>query len=208
MDIKEGQNMEQAILEAAEKLFLEKGFASTSTTQIAREVGCNQALVHYYYRTKENLFNTIFETKFKMLFEHIFRAQVFDENLSFADKLKRVVQSHFDMLIENPKVPLLVVNELSRMPENLKHLRDKLQNIPSQMLIQFSRELNAEIEAGRARKVEVMDIVLTLVTLNAGFFMMLPMARGIMQLDEDQVKQLIAHRREENATAVINFLKP
>jgi AcrR family transcriptional regulator len=66
MDSKEEQSMEQAILEAAEKLFLEKGFASTSTTQIAREVGCNQALVHYYYRTKENLFNTIFENKFKL----------------------------------------------------------------------------------------------------------------------------------------------
>lgn len=208
MDIKDAQNMEQAILEAAEKLFLEKGFASTSTTQIAREVGCNQALVHYYYRTKENLFNTIFETKFRMLFEHIFRAQVLDENLSFSEKLSRVVKSHFDMLIENPKVPLLVVNELSRMPENLKHLRDKLQNIPSQVFIQFSKELNAEIEAGRARKVELMDVVLTMVTLNAGFFMMLPMARGIMQLNDDQIQELIAHRREENAIAVVNFTKP
>ena len=55
---------EQLILKVAERLFLEKGFAMTSTTEIAKEVGCNQALIHYYFRTKDNLFNVIFENKF------------------------------------------------------------------------------------------------------------------------------------------------
>ena len=44
---------EKSILEAAERLFLEKGFALTSTTMIAKEVGCNQSLIHYYFRSKE-----------------------------------------------------------------------------------------------------------------------------------------------------------
>ena len=50
------QNLEIQILQAAEELFLSNGFAGTSTTDIAKRVGCNQALVHYYFRTKENLF--------------------------------------------------------------------------------------------------------------------------------------------------------
>ena len=54
-----------SISKAAEKLFLEKGFASTSTTEIAKEAGCNQALVHYYYRKKDLLFTAIFEKKMK-----------------------------------------------------------------------------------------------------------------------------------------------
>ena len=74
MDIKNELSMEQAILETAENMFLNKGFAATSTTQIAREVGCNQALVHYYFRTKENLFNVIFEQKFKLFFQNAFDA--------------------------------------------------------------------------------------------------------------------------------------
>ena len=49
------QNMEQIILEVAEELFLDKGYALTSTTEIAKKAGCNQALIHYYFRTKENL---------------------------------------------------------------------------------------------------------------------------------------------------------
>ena len=62
METSSEKNMEKAILEAAETLFLEKGFDATSTTQIAKAVGCNQALIHYYFRTKENLFDTIFES--------------------------------------------------------------------------------------------------------------------------------------------------
>ena len=65
-------SMEKLILEAAEKLFLEKGFDLTSTTQIAKEAGCNQALVHYYFRTKDNLFNMIFESKFNAFFQQVF----------------------------------------------------------------------------------------------------------------------------------------
>lgn len=60
------QSMESIILETAERLFLDKGFALTSTTEIAREAGCNQALVHYYFRTKEQLFIRIFEEKIKI----------------------------------------------------------------------------------------------------------------------------------------------
>ena len=60
---KRGENTEAAILEAAEKLFMEQGFASTTTMQIAKRAGCNQALVHYYFRTKDNLFEKIFEEK-------------------------------------------------------------------------------------------------------------------------------------------------
>jgi len=58
--------MEQLIVETAERLFLEKGFAMTSTTEIAKEIGCNQALVHYYFRTKAKLFEAIFEKKIKL----------------------------------------------------------------------------------------------------------------------------------------------
>ena len=61
------QNLEQKIIDVAEKIFMDKGFDSTSTTDIAKEVGCNQALIHYYFRTKENLFQQIFYKKFEDL---------------------------------------------------------------------------------------------------------------------------------------------
>ena len=123
MDINPDKPMEQQILETAEKLFLEKGFAATSTTQIAKEIGCNQALIHYYFRTKENLFNSIFESKFKMLFRRIFDTTQL-ESLSFNDKVKYIVETHFDILAENPRMPMLIINEFSRQPEQIKILKE------------------------------------------------------------------------------------
>ncbi|ADQ80849.1 transcriptional regulator, TetR family [Paludibacter propionicigenes WB4] len=207
MDIKQEQSMEQTILEVAERLFLEKGFALTSTTEIAKEAGCNQALVHYYFRTKDNLFNTIFEQKFRMLFEHLYASQSL-EDIPFSEKVRHAVESHFDMLTKNPKLPLLVATELSRLPENLQNLRNKLRTVPFELYTKLNNELQKEIAAGRARNIELMDIIITMVTLNAGLFMMLPIASCIMQLDDEQVKALLAHRRNENVQVILNYIKP
>ena len=207
MDIKNDLSMEQTILEVAEKLFLEKGFTLTSTTEIARVAGCNQALVHYYFRTKDNLFNTIFEKKFRMLFEHLYASQNFG-NISFTEKVRHAVESHFDLLTNNPKLPLLVATELSRLPENLKNLRNKLQAVPFELFTRLNNELQQEIDEGRARKIELIDIIITMVTLNAGFFMLLPIANGILQLDEEHTKELLAHRRNENVQVILNYIKP
>jgi TetR/AcrR family transcriptional regulator len=207
MEIKNDLSMEQTILEVAEKLFLEKGFTSTSTTEIARVAGCNQALVHYYFRTKDNLFNTIFEKKFRMLFEHLYASPNFG-NISFTEKVRHAVESHFDLLTNNPKLPLLVATELSRLPENLKNLRNKLQAVPFELLTRLNNELQQEIAEGRARKIELIDIIITMVTLNAGFFMLLPIANGILQLDEEHSKELLAHRRNENVQVILNYIKP
>lgn len=207
MDIKKEQSMEQTILEVAERLFLEKGFAMTSTTEIAKAVGCNQALVHYYFRTKDNLFNSIFEKKFKMLFEHLYASQNLG-NIPFLEKVRSAVESHFDLLTRNPKLPLLVATELSRLPENLKNIRNKLQTVPFELFTKLNNELQREIAEGRARKIELIDIIITMVTLNAGLFMLLPIASGIMLLDEEQTKELLAHRREENVQVILNYIKP
>jgi AcrR family transcriptional regulator len=96
MSVNNKQNMEKTILEAAEKLFLEKGFAMVSTTQIAKVAGCNQALVHYYFRTKDRLFEAIFAEKLKTFFSVIFQPQ--DESLTFEEKLKKYIGAHFDIL--------------------------------------------------------------------------------------------------------------
>jgi AcrR family transcriptional regulator len=207
MDIKNDQSMEQTILEVAEKLFLEKGFASTSTTQIAKGAGCNQALVHYYFRTKENLFNTIFEQKFRYFFEHIFEIKNL-EKLPFEEKVRHVVESHFDFLRQNPKIPLLVSSQLSRLPEQIQELRSKLQNVPQELLAHMNAELQHEIAAGYARDIDMLDIILTMVMQNVGLFIMLPMASGLLQLSGEQLEEIITHRREENVQVVLRYIKP
>ena len=207
MEIKNEQSMEQAILETAERIFLEKGFALTSTTEIAREVGCNQALVHYYFRTKDNLFNTIFEQKFKMFFELVFNLEKLEE-LSFLDKLKHIIESHFDMVRSNSKLPLLIITEFSRRPEQLNILKEKLQAIPERLFEKLNAELDAEIVAGRIRPISLMDLIMTTVSLNISLFLLMPIAGEIISLNEIQRQFVVEHRREEHVTLILNSLRP
>ena len=207
MEIKNEQSMEQAILETAERIFLDKGFALTSTTEIAREVGCNQALVHYYFRTKDNLFNTIFEQKFKMFFELVFNLEKLEE-LSFLDKLKHIIESHFDMVRSNSKLPLLIITEFSRRPEQLNILKEKLQAIPERLFEKLNAELDAEIVAGRIRPISLMDLIMTTVSLNISLFLLMPIAGEIISLNEIQRQFVVEHRREEHVTLILNSLRP
>ena len=207
MEEKNNLSMEQAILEVAERLFLEKGFALTSTTAIAKEVGCNQALIHYYFRSKENLFNVIFEIKFKTFFQQIFDLNKLG-NLPFRDKLKHMIESHFDMIKKNPRLPFLIINELSRQPKQLKTLRDKLHALPEQLFVQLEAELQEEIKAGRIRPVALTDLIISMVSLNISLFLLMPIAGEVIPLNDSQQQQLIEHRRTENINLILNSLKP
>jgi len=207
MDIKSDQSLEQTILEVAERLFLEKGFALTSTTEIAKEVGCNQALVHYYYRTKDNLFNVIFEQKFKLLFQGIFEMKSLG-NLKFQDKLKYIIESHFDLLRKNPGIPSLILNELSRKPDQITDLREKLHELPEKLIVELNEELQLEIENGNVREISIIDLIVTMLSLNVALFIMLPVVEKALQWDEAQKEFMISHRRSENVDFILKSIRP
>ena len=207
MDIKNEQSMEQTILEVAERLFLEKGFSLTSTTEIAKAVGCNQALVHYYFRTKDNLFNTIFEQKFKVFFQGVFELKNI-EKMQFIDKLKFMIESHYDLLRNNPKMPGLILNELSRKPEQLNIIRDKLQSIPEVLFALLNEELNTEIAKGNIRKINLVDLIVSIVAMNVALFLMMPIVENLFSFDETQKAFMIEHRRTENVDFILKSLRP
>ena len=207
MDINSESSMEQSILDAAEKLFLEKGFAATSTTQIAKEVGCNQALVHYYFRTKDNLFNRIFEKKFGDFFQVIFDTTQL-EQLDFKQKIRHICESHFDLLNKNPKIPMLILNELSRRPDHIELLREKLHVLPEKLFELMEKDLQTEVDAGRIRKVSFMDVVMTMISLNVSIFTLLPVAAQALQINAEQQNMILAHRRSENVEIILRYLQP
>lgn len=200
------QPTEQAILEAAEKLFLEKGFEATSTTQIAKEVGCNQALIHYYFRTKDNLFNTIFEQKFRLFFQQLFNIEGV-KSMGFEDKIRHLISSHFALLEHNPQIPLLIIRELSRKPEQVALLREKLRELPEQLFATLNDDLQAEIKAGRVRPVSLIDIMIPAISMNVALFVMMPVVEQVMQMDEGQKKNLIEHRRNANVDFILHSIR-
>ena len=186
--------------------FLEKGFALTSTTEIAKVAGCNQALVHYYFRTKDQLFDAIFERKV-YLFMSAF-LEIDSEELSFEERLKRKVEAHYDILSANPKLPFLFVNELTTNPERIKTVREKIDATSQSFFFRFKTELEEEIQKGTIRPMNPIDLLLTILALNATLFIVSPMIKVIANVSDDDFHQLIAHRKQENVKIILNSLKP
>lgn len=200
------QNMEQAILESATKLFLEKGFKATSTTEIANEAGCNQALVHYYYRTKDRLFEAIFEKKMRFFIQSLL--QIEKEDLPFLEKLSKRIESHFDTIHENPKLPLFLFNEINSNPKRMEQLREKLGEIPGTVFYKMQAEIEAEVASGNIRPISVYDLLMTIVSLNIMVFIAEPMFRTITRISEEDFIQLRQRRKKENVHIILSSLKP
>jgi TetR/AcrR family transcriptional regulator len=111
---------EEKIFEAATDVFIEKGMDGARMQDIANHAGINKALLHYYYRTKEKLFNTVFEMTARKLFVKF--APVFDENLSLEEKIRFFFKEHIAFLQDNPRLPGFILNEVNRHPERIKKI--------------------------------------------------------------------------------------
>lgn len=199
-------NTEQAILEAAEKLFLEKGFALTSTTEIARVAGCNQALVHYYFRTKDNLFNSVFEKKVRLFATGLL--QVHQPGISFEQKLKQMIEAHFDMLRANPGLPFLVFNELLTNPERLKKLKGNMLDLPKLVFFPLKAELETEIAKGNIRQMTIYDLIISVVSLNVMLFIASPILKILAELSDGEILKLVENRKQENVIIILKSIKP
>lgn len=111
---------EEKIFEAATDVFLEKGMDGARMQDIANHAGINKALLHYYFRTKDHLFNAVFELIARKMFMKF--APVFDENIALENKIKFFFKEHITFMQANPRLPGFILNEISRNPARIKKL--------------------------------------------------------------------------------------
>ncbi len=204
--MKKDKSMEKEILIHAEKLFLKKGFALTSTTEISRESGCNQALVHYYFRTKEKLFEAVFQNKLIVFISSFL--QIDQSNISFEEKLVGKIETHFDVLYQNQQLPFLIINELITNPERIAAIKIQVESNVQLIYSSFSRELEAEIEKGNIRPISALDLFLSILSLNINIFLLKPLLKDILSLDDEQFNRMAEERKKENVRTIIMSLKP
>jgi len=130
--LKTKHNTEQQILEAARVIFIKKGLEGARMQEIADEAGINKALLHYYFRSKEKLFNHIFENALADIFE-IINQSIHEEGDVFVF-IETFVDHYLTILKENPFIPNFIFNEISSHPERIEQIHDKVGlNIPGFM---------------------------------------------------------------------------
>lgn len=206
MEFKENTNLEFEILEVAERLFLEKGFAKTSTVEIARVVGCNQAMVHYYFRSKEKLFNAIFEKNARILYDSMLSNK--GKTTSFEDQLTKIIGNHFDFLIDHPRIPILIFNELLTNPTRLASYKNTMSEMSDSLKSHINNELQVEIEKGTVYPTTTIDLILTIVSLNVMLFLTSPLTKSIHNISDEDYNFFLEKRKQENIRIVLASLKP
>lgn len=203
----EENNMEQRILNAARLLFYRQGYANTSTVQIAQEVGCNQALVHYYFRTKENLFRRIFTEEIQAAWQLVSRS--IDTNTSTEQLITRCVELYFDALMEHRELPFFVLQELTCNKARRQYMRKAIIQTPmfGMLMMQVTAVIRKDQEAGRIVQIEPMDLIMDIIAEVVFTFVALPVYKDLFNRTSDQVENFLLHRKKEIIRLLIAGIK-
>lgn len=206
MSTEEVITMENRILEAAKQVFVRKGYEATKMGDVAAEAGIGRTALHYYYRTKEMLFDAIFDQLIGALLPNL--GAIIDENTSFLEKLPKIIDQYVKTLQRNPLFPIFVINELERAPEHIYH--SILKN-PSRIepIIRMRRQMEKEMEQGLLKKLPVYYVATTLISLLV--FPMLvrnPFTAIFMDRDAEKYEDFLQERIPFVTDIMIRLLTP
>ena len=197
------KNTEQVILQAARKIFIQKGLAGARMQDIADQAGFNKALVHYYFTSKDKLFNLVFEQEFSNFFSHL--AGILLSDLPLFEKIENIVALDIERLGQFPGLPNFVLNEMSRNPESILK---KLKKIPVEKVLGgFQKQINAEIKKGTIKKITADQLFINIQSLCIFPFLAKPMIKGLMQVDDKAYMAMIEKRKKEVAQFIISAIK-
>ncbi|MDR2146189.1 MAG: TetR/AcrR family transcriptional regulator [Tannerella sp.] len=205
MDTKE-KNKEEAILEAAEQEFLDKGFEAAKTTDIASMAGVTHAMLHYYYRTKENLFNKIFDEKINLLKNIIFNLAD-DPGMPFLEKVKMAMEAHFDFLRDNPGLPRFIVNELIFKKKRLKLMEKGIRNLTNTVIEKVREAIDREVEKGAIEPIEPVTLMIDVASLNVFVFVAMPFLQMFAVERFGSEDAFFEARKRENVEIIMKRLK-
>ena len=193
---------EEKIFDAATDVFVEKGMDGARMQDIATHAGINKALLHYYFRTKEQLFNAVFEMLARKILKKF--APVFDDKLSLEAKIRFFFKEHITFLQENPKLPGFILNEVNRNPARIKLL---LKNIDFENLWQKLLEQHKdEMEKFNITKSTMPQVMISIAALSVFPFAARGIIKGVLEKGGIDFNTFIEERKQFAAEFVIKAI--
>jgi len=193
---------EQRILEAAKKVFMQKGLAGARMQDIADEAGINKAMLHYYFRSKDKLFEVIFKEAASSLFPKI--VAIIAEDIPLFDKIRKFTKEYLEIVIENPYLPLFVLNEINKQPVNF-HAKMFGNNPPDMNIL--VKQIEREVKKGIIKPISPAHLVMNMMSMCIFPFISKPMLQIVMHLDDLQFRYLMEQRKTEIASFIIDSIK-
>lgn len=195
------QNTEQQILKYAELEFLEKGYDGARTTSIAKAAGVTHAMLHYYFRTKELLFERIIEKKMSEI-APLITYLVGNENLPLIERIREAISVHFDFVAANPDLPKFLINEILPYHDKCMGFISKISDI---LIIfeKFQREVNEASSRGEVEHFNVLMLFQSILSLNVFPVVMTNNITGILQKENLSTEEYLAIRKAENIEMIM-----
>ena len=200
------QDTESRILQAAENEFFEKGYAGARTASIAEAAGVTHAMLHYYFRTKDKLFERIVSEKISMLADILLSA-IGDANLPLEERIRQGIGRHFDFISANRDLPRFIVNEVLSRSEQIDTMKGNIQNIVNELLDNLQQEIDEYAAKGFCRQVDARMLLIDIVSLNVFPFMAAPIVYGAIGDSYGDYDEFLAIRNKENVETILNKLK-
>ena len=196
------KNTEDQILSAAKDVFQRKGMDGSRMQEIANEAGINKAMLHYYYRSKQLLFEAVFKNAFSLLAPQL--NAILNDDSSIEEKIKNFTHNYITFIIKHPYLPNFIIQELNRNPEFIEKIK---QNKAFPNLDKFKKQVNTEIEKGIIKPIKAEQLFINIMSLNIFPFVAKPLIKAFANVDDKMYKQLIEDRKTEVSDFIINAIK-
>jgi AcrR family transcriptional regulator len=199
MDNIQTVDTEAKILAAAEQIFVRDGYDGARMQAIAEAAGINKAMLHYYFRSKEKLFEKILQERIIAFLPELNAA--FHSRMTVEERIEAFVDAYLHMLTANPQLPLFVLYSLYRNPS----FADRIPRVMFDMITTYFQE---EINAGRIKPVDPSQFLLSILSMCIFPYVARPIACHMMGKDHHAYDALLAQRKPEIMKLIKAMLVP
>ena len=199
---KYSSDTENRILKAAKKVFIKNGLSGTRMQHIANEAKINKALLHYYFRSKEKLFDAVFKYAFFKFVPKI--EEILNSDNSIFEKIELIAEQYISALMRNQFIPLFVLHEINRNPKRLYELMQQVGITP----VKLVEQIQQEIKKGNIINIRPEQLIINLLSLCVFPIAGRPLLQRVFfHNDKRQYKQFLESRKKEVPQFVINSIK-
>jgi AcrR family transcriptional regulator len=196
------KNNEEKILDAAKTVFQRKGMTGARMQEIADEAGINKALLHYYYRSKQMLFEAVFFQAFSLIAPKL--GAVLNSEIALFDKIKHFTKGYISFAMAHPYLPKFIVQELNQNPDFAEKL---IQHNSFPNIDIFKNQIETAVKNGKISAISPEQLFINIMSLTVFPFIGAPLLKGFTKLNEADYKVLIEERKTMVADFIINAIK-
>lgn len=200
------QNTEQIILEAAEAEFLEKGYSNAKMMAIAQRAGVAHSMLHYYFRSKENLFQGILQQKMRDMFS--LQGEALEGETTFEGLLRKVRDLRDRFFAANPKFAYFILTEVMGNAQNRELLVQLVERMSRTSMVKLRELLEQEMAAGRMRRMRIENVILMMITLDVAMLTAISQCREEEGIGDEVADRLLAGYKERNLQLFLEALRP